>query len=159
MAGPLFTHLEKYGWRYVNANVWNKGKGHIAGNVNTKKIRRFPVTTEVCVQYVFEARVGGVPIREWLRSEWERTGLPLRKANEACGVKDAAVRKYLDKGHLWYFHRREVSNASGYTNTHGCKRESRTTLWTGRPGSSEDWEKMRTTFNCLGLRTSGEKGT
>lgn len=31
--------LEKYGWRYVNCNIWNKGKGHIAGNVNTQKIR------------------------------------------------------------------------------------------------------------------------
>ena len=30
--------LEKHGWRYVNANIWNKGKGHIAGNVNTGKI-------------------------------------------------------------------------------------------------------------------------
>lgn len=35
--------LEKYGWRYVNTNIWDKGLGHIAGNVNTKKIRRFPV--------------------------------------------------------------------------------------------------------------------
>lgn len=26
--------LEANGWRYVNANIWNKGKGHIAGNVN-----------------------------------------------------------------------------------------------------------------------------
>lgn len=51
--------LEKYGFRYVNCNIWNKGVGHIAGNVNTQKIRRFPVVTEVCVQYVFEARVGG----------------------------------------------------------------------------------------------------
>ena len=33
--------LEKYGWRYVNANIWDKGMGHIAGNVNTTKIRRF----------------------------------------------------------------------------------------------------------------------
>ena len=30
--------LEKHGWRYVNANIWNKGKGHIAVNVNTAKI-------------------------------------------------------------------------------------------------------------------------
>ena len=30
--------LERYGWRYVNANIWDKGLGHIAGNVNTKKI-------------------------------------------------------------------------------------------------------------------------
>ena len=49
--------LERHGWRYVNANVWNKGKAHIAGNVNTAKIRRFPVVTEMCVQYVFEARL------------------------------------------------------------------------------------------------------
>jgi hypothetical protein len=48
--------LERHGWRYVNANIWDKGIGHIAGNVNTKKIRRFPVVSEVCVQYVFEAR-------------------------------------------------------------------------------------------------------
>ena len=53
--------LEKQGWRYVNANIWNKGKGHIAGNVNTRKIRRFPVVSEVCVQYVFQARIDGAP--------------------------------------------------------------------------------------------------
>ncbi len=52
--------LERHGWRYVNANVWNKGKAHIAGNVNTAKIRRFPVVTEMCVQYVFEARLDGI---------------------------------------------------------------------------------------------------
>jgi len=36
--------LQKYGWRYVNANVWNKGKAHIAGNVNicrSSKTRRW----------------------------------------------------------------------------------------------------------------------
>jgi site-specific DNA-methyltransferase (adenine-specific) len=37
--------LEKYGFRYINANFWNKGKAHIARNVNTQKIRRFPVVT------------------------------------------------------------------------------------------------------------------
>jgi hypothetical protein len=93
--------LERHGWRYINCNVWDKGKAHIAGNVNTKKIRRFPVVSEVCVQYVFEARIEGLLLKEWLMREWKRTGLPLRKANEACGVADAAVRKYLDQGHLW----------------------------------------------------------
>ena len=74
--------LEKYGWRYMNANIWNKGKGHIAGNINTRKIRRFPVVSEVCVQYTFEARVEGLLLKEWLRQEWKRTGLPFRLANE-----------------------------------------------------------------------------
>lgn len=41
--------LQKYGWKYVNANIWNKGKSHVAGNVNTQTIRRFPVVTEICV--------------------------------------------------------------------------------------------------------------
>lgn len=95
--------LEKHGWRYINANIWDKGVGHIAGNVNTKKIRRFPVVSEVCVQYVFEAKIDGLILKHWLMREWKRTGLPVRQANTACGVADAAVRKYLDQGHLWYW--------------------------------------------------------
>lgn len=142
--------LEKYGWRYVNCNSWNKGKGHIAGNVNTAKIRRFPVVSEVCVQYVFEARIDGDLLRDWLRKEWKRTGLPMRKANEACGVKDAATRKYFDKGHLWYFPPPDVFiKMVDYANEHG--------LADGKPYFSQDgitpmrasdWEKMRAKFNC-----------
>lgn len=33
--------------------------------------------------------------------EWQRAGLPLYKANEACGVKNAATRKYLTQDWLW----------------------------------------------------------
>ncbi len=112
--------LEKYGWRYMNANIWNKGKGHIAGNVNTAKIRRFPVVTEVCVQYVFEARINGLELKKWLLQEWKRSGLPLRRANEACGVADAAVRKYLDQGHLWYYPPPEMFlKMQEFANKHG----------------------------------------
>ena len=116
--------LEKYGWRYVNANVWNKGKGHIAGNVNTKKIRRFPVVTEVCIQYVFEPRVNGLVLKEWLYREWKRTGLPLKRANEACGVKDVAVRKYLDQSHLWYYPRRKCSRKCNAMRTSMANRKA-----------------------------------
>ncbi|WP_081619804.1 DNA methyltransferase [Thioalkalivibrio sp. ALJT] len=142
--------LEKHGWRYVNANIWNKGKGHIAGNVNTAKIRRFPVTTEICVQYVFEGRVNGTPLREWLIGEWERTGLPRRAANTACGVKDAATRKYLDKGHLWYFPPPEMfEKLQTYANEHG-KPEGRPYFsFDGKtPAKGEEWAKMRAKFRC-----------
>lgn len=142
--------LEKYGFRYVNCNIWNKGVGHIAGNVNTQRIRRFPVVTEVCVQYVFEARVGGVSLKQWLLKEWKRSGLTLRRANEACGVKDAAVRKYLDQGHLWYFPPAEMmQRLTDYANEHGRPE--------GRPYFSVDgkqpisgavWECMRSKFTC-----------
>jgi hypothetical protein len=54
-------------------------------------------------QYIFEARIDGLLLKQWLKKEWQRTGLPFRKANEACGVADAAVRKYFDQGHLWYY--------------------------------------------------------
>jgi len=142
--------LEKYGWRYVNANIWNKGVGHIAGNVNTKKIRRFPVVSEICVQYVFQASIDGLSLKEWLLREWKRTGLTLRRANEACGVKDVAVRKYLDQGHLWYFPPPEMfERLQTYANQHGNPQ--------GRPYFSLDgvhpldasgWEKMRSRFEC-----------
>lgn len=142
--------LERYGFRYVNCNIWNKGKGHIAGNVNTAKIRRFPVVTEVCVQYVFQAGIGGVELKKWLKSEWQRSGLPLRKANEACGVKDAAVRKYLDQGHLWYFPPPHAFQAlADYANEHGDPSGRPYFSRDGvRPMTAAEWTDMRSTFNC-----------
>lgn len=50
--------LERHGWRYASCHVWNKGLAHVAGNVNTGTIRKFPVVTAVCVQYVMD-RGGG----------------------------------------------------------------------------------------------------
>lgn len=142
--------LEKHGWRYQNANIWNKTVAHIAGNVNTKKIRRFPVVSEICVQYVFEARVNGQPLKVWLLSEWKRTGLNIRKANEACGVADAAVRKYLDQGHLWYFPPPEMfERMQVYANLHG-RPEGRPyySLDGKSPATCDDWSKMRSKFYC-----------
>lgn len=142
--------LERHGWRYMNANIWNKGKAHIAGNVNTSRIRRFPVVSEVCVQYTFEARINGETLQRWLLAEWKRTGLSLQSANVACGVKDVAVRKYLDRGHLWYFPPPEMfERMANYANAHGRIE--------GRPYFSRDgmnavtraeWAEMRSLFNC-----------
>ena len=42
-------------------------------------------------------------MQAWLRHEWKRAGLPLRLANEARGVRNAATRKYLTADHLWYY--------------------------------------------------------
>jgi hypothetical protein len=142
--------LERFGWRYQNCNIWNKGKAHIAGNVNTTRIRRFPVVSEVCVQYVFEARVSGLQLKHWLLREWKRTGLALRKANEACGVADAAVRKYLDQGHLWYFPPAEMfERLQQYANQYGAP-EGRPyfSLDGKRPATSPEWDLMRSKFRC-----------
>jgi site-specific DNA-methyltransferase (adenine-specific) len=142
--------LEKYGWRYINANIWNKGKGHIAGNINTKKIRRFPVVSEVCVQYVFEAKIDDLLLKEWLLKEWKRTGLPLRKANDACGVKDAAVRKYLDQGHLWYYPPPEAfERLQVFANTYGEPAGRPYFSIDGvHPATAKDWAHFRTKFYC-----------
>lgn len=142
--------LERYGWRYINANIWDKGVGHIAGNVNTKKIRRFPVVSEVCVQYVFEARIDGLILKQWLLREWKRTGLPVREANRACGVKDAAVRKYLDQGHLWYWMPPETFQMMvDYVNEHG-KPEGRPYFSQDgkHPMTAADWLLTRSPFSC-----------
>lgn len=142
--------LERYGWRYVNANVWNKGKAHIAGNVNTAKIRRFPVVTEMCVQYVFEPLVDNLTLQRWLYREWKRTGLPLGKANEACGVKDVAVRKYLDQKHLWYYPPPEMfTKMAEYANERGNPAGRPYFSRDGvRPMTMKEWAAMRSKFRC-----------
>ena len=142
--------LEAHGWRYVNANTWNKGKGHIAGNINTRRIRRFPVVSEMCVQYVYEAKIDDLPLKKWLLREWKRTGLPLRKANEACGVADAAVRKYLDQGHLWYYPPSEMFvRMQEYANRYGDPLgRPYFSIEGNRPGTADQWAAMRAKFNC-----------
>ncbi len=152
--------LERYGWRYVNANVWNKGKAHVAGNVNTAKIRRFPVVTEMCVQYVFEPRIDNLTLQRWLYREWKRSGLAMRKANEACGVVDAATRKYFDQGHLWYYPPPEMFvKIAQYANDHGMPEGRPYFSKNGiRPMSLEEWAAMRSTFNCpMGVNNVWER--
>lgn len=116
--------LAEFGWDYVQAIVWDKGIGHIAGNVNGDTIRRFPVVSEVCVFYrrrlEFPTQDGVMPARKWLRYEWQRAGLPLYRANEACGVANAATRKYLTQDWLWYFPPPEMmERLVQYANEHG----------------------------------------
>jgi len=117
--------LEENGWEYVCCNIWNKGLQHIAGNCNLPILKNFPVVTEVCVQYVrrpeFQVNNKQLTLKEWLRYEWERTKLPLAKTNEACGVANAATRKYFTKDHLWYPPPPEVFNKLMiYANKYGA---------------------------------------
>lgn len=100
--------LEAHGWEYQECCVWDKGVAHVAGNCNSKTIRGVPVVTEVAARYVKRVTLAGadgrtLSIKEWVRSEWQRSGLPMNQANAACGVKNAATRKYLTQCHLWYF--------------------------------------------------------
>lgn len=118
---PLLT---EHGWDYVQTVTWDKGVAHIAGNVNGQTIRRFPVVSEVCVLYqrrlVVDGPDGPLPVQQWLRHEWLRAGLPLHKANEACGVRNAATRKYLTTDWLWYWPPGPmVERLAEYANRHG----------------------------------------
>lgn len=146
--------LVRHGWEYRCCHVWNKGLSHVAGNANSLTLRKFPVVTEVCVQYVKPARFtsGNVQLsmRDWLRQEWLRSGLPMRLANGACGVVNAATRKYLTADHLWYYPPPEMFEAMAqYANENGDP--------SGRPYFSTDgrrpiparqWAKLRAKFYC-----------
>jgi site-specific DNA-methyltransferase (adenine-specific) len=144
--------LERNGWQYQECNVWNKGVGQIAGNVNSKTIRRFPVVTEVCVFYtrkpLLPERPGSesiIHMKEWLLNEWKRTGLPRREANAACGVKDAATRKYFDQGWLWYWPPVEVmmklvDHANKFGNPRGAPYYSFDGV---NPVTAEEWAGTR----------------
>ena len=147
--------LAEFGWEYRSCHVWDKGLGHVAGNANTRTLRKFPVVTEVCAQYVraaeFRSRDGArLTMREWLRAEWRRSGLPLRLANAACGVANAATRKYLAADHLWYYPPPEAFAAlAEYANRRG-EPEGRPyfSLDGKRPLSAAAWAGMRAKFTC-----------
>jgi site-specific DNA-methyltransferase (adenine-specific) len=142
--------LERHGFRYVSCNIWDKGKAHIAGNISTKTIRRFPVVTEVCAHYVFEPKLSGLDLKAWLLSEWKRSGLPLKDANHACGVADAATRKYLTQSKLWYFPPKEAMELlAGYANRHGNPSGKPYFSLDGKsPVTADQWSKMRSIFQC-----------
>ena len=147
--------LGQAGWEYRCCHVWDKGIAHIAGNANSKTLRKFPVVTEVCVQYVkktnFQADGTRLSMQGWLRYEWVRAGLPLWKTNEACGVKNAATRKYFTADHLWYFPPPEAFDAlARYANAHG-KPAGRPyfSLDGKRPLTGEEWAQMRAKFTCF----------
>ena len=146
--------LAKRGWKYVCCHTWDKGIAHIAGNSNTQSLRKFPIVTEVCVQYVKEPRFvvdsKRVLMKEWLRHEWKRTGLPFYKANEACGVRNAASRKYLTKDHLWYYPPVEsFQKMVAYAERHGDPNGRPYFSLDGEnPTSEKEWGRMRAKFYC-----------
>lgn len=147
--------LLKYGWEFKSCNIWNKGMSHVAGNVNTKTISHLPVVTEVCVQYTktpkFKVGERELSMQEWLRYEWSRTGLPFSKTNEACGVKDAATRKYFTTdSYLWYMPPTDAfMKIVEYANTYG--KESGKPYFSidgQKPVTSDEWSKLRPVFRC-----------
>ncbi len=149
--------LVRYGWEYRNCHIWNKGLRHVAGNANSKTLRKFPVVTEVCVQYVRQVRLPspGTPepliLKDWLRREWERTGLPLALTNKACEVLNAATRKYFTKDYLWYFPPTDAfERLVKYANRHGNPAGRPYFSADGkRPLTGHEWEQMRAKFYCL----------
>lgn len=137
------------GWEYVQTVTWDKGTSHIAGNVNGKTIRRFPVVSEVCVLYQRRFQIlgpdGSMPVQQWLRHEWQRSGLPLNKSNEACGVRNAATRKYLTKDWLWYWPPGHMLEKLGtYANDNGFEAGWPYFSLDGRaPVTAKDWDALR----------------
>lgn len=145
-----------YGWEYRALHVWDKSIAHIAGNCNSKTIRRFPVVTEVCAQYVRDPKLftpagQSLSLKDWLRSEWFRTGLPLYKTNEASGVKNAATRKYFTQDHLWYFPPPEMmERIAKYANHYGKATEWPYFSVDGRAAvTATQWTKMRAKWNYI----------
>ena len=146
--------LKRHDWVYRSAHVWDKGIGHVAGNCNGNTIRRYPVVTEICVQYVRDVRLpdidgGMLPIKKWLRAEWHRSGLPLSQANQACGVKNAATRKYFTQCHLWYFPPPEMmERLAAYAMAHGNPTARPYFSLDGRsPLTANAWARMRGKWN------------
>lgn len=146
--------LVEHGWEYVQTMIWDKGVAHVAGNVNGDTIRQFPVVTEVCAFYrrrlAFPSDDGTtLPARAWLRSEWLRAGLTLQEANAACGVKNAATRKYLTQDWLWYFPPADMmGRLVEYANRRGFESGRPYYSLDGDvPVSTDEWAALRHRWN------------
>lgn len=146
--------LEANGWEYVQLVTWDKGLSHIAGNVNGKTIRQFPIVTEVSALYrrklTLPTDTGEiVGVQVWLRREWQRSGLPLCRANEACGVKCAATRKYLATDWLWYWPSGEmVAKMAAYATKYGQPTKRPYFSIDGlTPIDAKTWDSLRATWN------------
>ena len=90
------------------------------------------MVTEVCAFYQRTFTVTGpdgpMPPKQWVRHEWARSGLSLQRANDACGVKNAATRKYLTRDWLWYWPPGEMTERlAAYANAHGRRPAGRIT--------------------------------
>lgn len=148
------THpvLVANGWQYVETVVWDKGINHIAGNVNGNTIRRFPVVTEISVLYVRPVEIRTVEgtaltVQTWLREEWLRAGLKLNDANVACGVKNAASRKYFALDHEWYMPPADMfMRLKNYANLHGNP-EGAPYFETAQELTFDNWERIRSVWN------------
>lgn len=146
--------LEMHGWQYQETAIWDKGIAHIAGNVNSKTIRGLPVVTEVAVRYTRKLELPNydgstTDLKAWVRSEWERSGLPFYQSNEACGVKNAATRKYLTKCHLWYFPPGEAIEAmSKWCMERGQPTDRPYFSLDGKnPPNGRAWDRLRAKWN------------
>jgi len=145
----VHPHLAAAGWQFEETIIWDKGISHIAGNVNGETIRRFPVVTEVCVYYTrrltLPSKQGPMAAKEWMRYEWRRSGLPFRLANEACGVKDAATRKYFATDWLWYFPPPDkMELLARFANEHGePSGRPYYSLDGDRPVTAREWGRLR----------------
>ncbi len=142
--------LELHGWQYEETVVWDKGIAHVAGNCNSKTIRGVPVVTELAVRYtrkvLLETGDGKqLPIKEWLRAEWLRSGRPMYESNKACGVVNAATRKYLTQCHLWYFPPGDaLVGMAKWCTKHGAKTERPYFSIDGKTApTAEAWDRMR----------------
>lgn len=142
------------GWEYVELVTWDKGLSHIAGNVNGRTIRQMPVVTEVSALYrrrleLPAADGRSLPVKEWLRAEWQRSGLPLSRSNEACGVRNAATRKYLTQDWLWYWPPGiMVEMMAKYARLHGRLTQRPYFSLDGEtPITAKAWDELRATWN------------
>ncbi|MBU3844530.1 MAG: hypothetical protein H9847_06650 [Candidatus Anaerobiospirillum pullicola] len=160
----LHPQLQAAGWEFVQLLVWNKGTSATAHLSHSRRSGSYrspaPVVTEVAALYRRQLRLRtptgqSLPVPEWLRAEWLRSGRPLSEVQWALGESSALARFLCGEGKWSWPRGDEVETLARY-----CSQRGDPSAWfyfslDGRaPLTAAKWQNLKAVWHPLSALTN-----
>ena len=160
----LHPQLQAAGWEFVQLVVWNQGRAasaHVSHHRRSGSYRSpAPAVTEVAALYRRQLRLHtptgqSLPVPEWLRAEWLRSGLPLSEVQGALGGSSALTRFLCGEGKWSWPRGDEVETLARY-----CSQRGAPSAWfyfslDGRaPLTASKWQNLKAVWHPLPALTN-----
>lgn len=160
----LHPQLQAAGWEFVQLVVWNKGSSASAHLGHSRRSGSYrspaPVVTEVAALYRRQLRLRtptgqSLPVPDWLRAEWLRSGRPLSEVQWALGESSALARFLCGEGKWSWPRGDEVETLARY-----CSQRGDPSAWfyfslDGRaPLTASKWQNLKAVWHPLSALTN-----